>query len=161
MKKVTRSLAIALILMIAMSLIGCKQAPKPIKKPAGGEVTHAINGSCTLTIEGDTATVSGTTGLMQGTVIKISIFSASGKELASEIQEVTEEAYTASFAVDPAWNGEIYGFLSCTPSSNGSQPKEVKEAYGKNFANLEGENVIWNAKEVMFVLMRESLTIGA
>lgn len=162
MKSFKKYIAIALALVLVLSLTGCKAKPTAIKRPAAPKdsIMHNINGSCSLAVSDGKVTVSGTTGLMNGAIVKISVYSSNGDELASKVEEISEESYSVEFELDPEWKGEIYGFLSCTPESNGKQPKAVREAYGKNFLCLEGENTIWNAKEVMFVLMSDMLEIA-
>ena len=162
MKTISRKAIVLIFIMLAVFLSGCGQQSDSIKKPqpASDAVIYDLKGDISLKVSGDKAVVSGTTDLMDGCVVKISLVSASGEELASEKKKIESGEFSSEFAIPDDYKGRVFGFLSCTYSGNGSQPKEVKEAYGKKFVNLDGENVIWNASECMYVLQSNPVEIG-
>ncbi len=132
-----------------------------IKKPARPDdaVICNLSGSIETVLDYEKITVKGKTNLMNGTVAKVSIFSSDGNELVSEKITIDGENFAVCFDKPADFSGNVYGFLSCSYTKNGDQPKEVIKEYGKNFLNIDGENVIWNSREYMFVLMSETVEL--
>lgn len=72
-------------------------------------------------------------------------------QLASATYSVSGEAISATFEMEPAWEGKlIYASVAAAPSL-GKQPSAVTEAYGRYFQNIEGDCVIWNKSENIFL----------
>lgn len=42
----------------------------------------------------------------------------------------------------------------------GSQPDEVEELYGKYFQNIDGDHVIWNEKNNIFIVQSDKVDLG-
>ena len=41
----------------------------------------------------------------------------------------------------------------------GSQPDEVEELYGKYFQNIDGDHVIWNEKNNIFIVQSDKIDL--
>ena len=79
-----RIISIALILSMALAFTGC-QATASIERPKveAGATLIEITGECNAEVSGDKITVTASTNIIDGALIKISISSISGRELAS------------------------------------------------------------------------------
>ena len=108
---------------------------------------------------GDTLRIDFSSNLQEGAVVKFSVDSYEGKELASKEYSVSGENIYAEFAVDPEWEGVLYATVQCSPQV-GSQPSEVTDLYGNYFQNIDGEHVIWNDKSNIFLVQSEKINLG-
>lgn len=152
-----RLLCVACVL-IALLLCACARTPN-LTKPAmaEGAKPFEVSGECEAALQdgGSSLQVSGTCNLMDGTNGIIRILSAEGSKLAEQKFTKEGETISHSFEVKRDWPDVLYGFISFDTQTSDSQPKEVLEAYGKRFENLEGENVIWDLKGVIAVFQSE------
>ena len=142
--------------LIITTLAGCGAAAalsRPL--PTVGAATISIDGSCTISQSGDVITVSGTIGVMNGTVIDVSIVSQNGMVIDHLSFAKTQDTISQQFTV-PADKLEgvvdMKGYISCAPSYYGQQPTDpdVYAAYGKKFENITNtENVVWNNEGII------------
>lgn len=103
--------------------------------------------------------VEGSCNLMDGTNGIVSILNANGATI--DKQKFTKEGddLTFEFNVENSWPQTVYGFISFDTQQCDRQPDEVTEAYGKRFQNLEGPNIIWDAKGVIAVFQSQAIDI--
>lgn len=161
MKKKKRIAALCLMLALAaMLLVSCGgSAGLKRLEPKEGVEKVKLEGSCTAKIMGDTLRIDFSSNLQEGAVVKFSVDSYEGKELASKEYSVSGENIYAEFAVDPEWEGVLYATVQCSPQV-GSQPSEVTDLYGNYFQNIDGEHVIWNDKSNIFLVQSEKINLG-
>lgn len=155
---------IGLIAVLLVVLSGCScSGSRDIAKPALAEGAQAVNvkGACTAALlnGGKTLSVTGTCNLMDGTNGIISVLSAEGRQLESHKFTKEGEDLGWDFEVGKDWPGVVYGFISFDTQNCDAQPKEVTEAYGKRFQNLEGPDVIWDMKGVIAVFQSEAVDV--
>ena len=161
MKKKTRISALCLMLALAaMLLVSCGgSAGLKRLEPKEGVEKVKLEGSCTAEITGETLRINFSSNLQEGAVVKFSVDSYEGKELASKEYSVSGENIYAEFAIEPEWEGVLYGTVQCSPQV-GSQPSEVTDLYGNYFQNIDGEHVIWNDKSNIFLVQSEKINLG-
>jgi hypothetical protein len=156
---------IAVLLFAAMSLIlfsGCAGTVELKQPPVDSGVTAIeVKGTCTIEKTGSTIKVSGDSNLMDGVIVKFTVDSFNGVELASKTFTKSGDNGSAEFAIDPSWKGIVYGSMVCSPNGAGDQSKEVFAKYGQKFQNIRGNNVIWDANGNIFVAQSEKLDLGA
>ena len=153
LKWLAGALSAALIITVLAGCGGAAALLRPVPTPGAAEVS--IDGSCTISQSGDVITVSGTIGVMNGTIIDISILAQNGMTIDHYSLAKTQDEVSWEFTV-PADKLEgvvdIKGYISSAPSYYGKQPTEVLEAYGKKFENINNtENVVWNNEGVALV----------
>ncbi len=119
-----------------------------------------MTGSCTAELVDGKLVVSGETNLMDGTNGIISVLNSDGTRI--EQQKVTKEGdnLKAEFTVGEDWPDKVYGFLMFDTSKSDGQPDEVKEAYGKKFQNLTGDDLIWDQNGIIVVFQSEAVEIN-
>lgn len=154
-------LAVCMILLLSgCSCSGTRDIAKPA--PAEGAEPVEVEGSCSAQLinGGSVLAVTGTCSLMDGTNGIVSVLSAEGRQL--DAHKFTKEGPELGwdFEVKRDWPDIVYGFISFDTQNCDSQPKEVTEAYGKRFQNLEGEDVIWDMKGVIAVFQSEPVNIA-
>lgn len=161
MNKKTRILALCLMLALAaMLLVSCGSSSGLQRlEPKEGVEKVELSGSCTAEITGDTLRINFSSNLQNGAIVKFSVDSYEGKELASKEYSVSGENIYAEFDIDPAWEGVVYATVQCSPQV-GSQPSEVTDLYGNYFQNIDGEHVIWNDKSNIFIVQSEKINLG-
>ena len=152
-------LSAALIITVLAGCGGASALLRPVPTPGAAEVS--IDGSCTISQSGDVITVSGTIGVMNGTIIDISILAQNGMTIDHYSLAKTQDEVSWEFTV-PADKLEgvvdIKGYISCAPSYYGKQPTEVLTTYGKKFENINNtENVVWNNEGVALVFASDWL----
>ncbi len=161
MKRKNRVLALCLALLLAAMMLASCGGGSALKRlePQEGDEKVALTGSCTVEHTGSTLRVNLSSNLQSGAIVKFSVDDYEGKELASKEYAVSGEHIYAEFEIDPSWGGIVYGTVQCSPQT-GSQPAEVTDLYGKFFQNIDGEHVIWNEKNNIFIVQSEKVDLG-
>lgn len=151
-----------LMVFVIMCLCACARTPN-LTKPAVAEGAKPVEveGSCEAVLQGSTLEVSGNCNLMDGTNGIIRVLSADGSKLAEQKFTKNGPDMAQTFQVKDDWPEVVYGFISFDTQDADSQPKEVLEAYGKRFENLEGKDVIWDLKGIIAVFQSEAVEIPA
>jgi hypothetical protein len=168
LKRYSRILGVtAAVLMVVMMLAGCSGGGT-LKAPAmkEGATEVSVTGSCDLTIDGDTITVSGETNLMAGTIVRISVESQSGMTLDSVNVPLGEDGkLSQEFAKTADKYGDtvasVTGHISCVPRQYGTQPTAVYEKYGSKFENiaLGSDDILWNSNGKMVVFASQTVDL--
>lgn len=162
--KMKRVLTALIVLLFIFIFAGCARVPRLTKPaPNEGAASVEVEGECTaqLVNGGQSLVVAGTCNLMNGTNGIVSILNANGTTI--DRQKFTKESDSLNFEFDVgnSWSGTVYGFISFDTQQCDRQPDEVTAAYGKRFQNLDGPNVIWDAKGVIAVFQSEAVEISA
>ena len=112
---------------------------------------YTLEGKCTAEAADGKVTVYLHTNLLEGTVVRFCLDTYDGEQLASEVYTVSGETIQTSFPIEADWEGKlVYASVVAAPSIGG-QPKEVTEAYGRYFQNIDGSCVIWDKSENIFL----------
>jgi len=157
MKKSLKYTAVLLLAALCLMLFaGCGEVQLIQPKADEGVTPIKLEGTCVLQKD-SVIRVYTHSNLMDGAVVKFTLDSFNGVELASQTYTKKGDDIYAEFSIDPSWKGMIYGSMVCIPDD---QPAEVKEKYGKKFQNIQGENVIWDTNGNIFVLQSEKFDLG-
>ncbi len=141
-------------------LAGCSSSNTLEKiEPQEGVETIVLEGTCSAEVGDDTIKVTLHSNLLEGTVVVFSIDTYDGTELASQIYSVSGETIYAEFERDDTYTGIVYASVVASPSI-GSQPENVRDAYGRYFQNVDGEHIIWDTKENIFIVQSEKINLG-
>lgn len=161
MKKKTKILTLCLALLMAAMMLASCGGGGALKKlePQEGVEKVKLTGACTVERDGNILRVNLTSNLQNGAIVKFTIDDYQGKELAAKEYAVSGENIYAEFEVDDSWSGIVYGTAQCSPQT-GSQPSEVTDVYGKFFQNIDGDHVIWNEKNNIFIVQSEKVDLG-
>ena len=126
MNKNRRKIAavISLCLLMAM-LAGCSGGKVSLtkKEPQEGATVYTLEGKCTAEAADGKVTVYLHSNLLEGTAVRFCLDTYDGEQLASEVYTVSGETIQ----------------------------KEVTEAYGRYFQNIDGSCVIWDKSENIFL----------
>ena len=144
MKKILLSFAL-LILAAGLCACGAASITKPIPDESAEIVK--IDASCTMTRVGDKLKVSVSTNLMDGAVMKVTIDSYNGDQLAAKYYTKAGDNFYVEFDIDPKWSGAVFGTMVCEPHMNGEHTTEIYDKYGKRFQNIAGEHILYNMSE--------------
>ncbi len=157
-RKITLALA---VLMAALFLLSGCGGSKPLTKftPQEGVEPVVLTGAITAKVENGKITAYLTSNLEVGTVVRFTVDSYDGDELAEALYSISGENVKVEFDIEEDWSGKVYVSAVACPSV-GSQPKAVTEVYGRYFQNIDGENVIWNSKENIFVVQSEKFSVN-
>lgn len=167
LKKYFRILAVTTgILMLVVMLSGCGGGGT-VKPPAmkEGAVAVTVTGSCEMTIEGDTITVSGETNILPGALVCVSVESQSGMTLDSVIIPVEDKKISHQFKITADKYDEgvvsVTGHITCAPRIYGTQSTAVYEKYGSKFENItpDGQNVLWDSNGNFVVFASETIEL--
>ena len=153
MKLTKRMVALAACLMLCMAVLaGCSgKTALAQKQPQEGDTVYQLSGKCTAEVKDGKVTSYLHSNLLEGTAVQFCLDTYDGTQLASATYSVSGEAISATFEMEPAWEGKlIYASVAAAPSL-GKQPSAVTEAYGRYFQNIEGDCVIWNKSENIFL----------
>ena len=159
MKKKIAAVAVVTV-MVMLMLTGCGAAN--LNRPAmeEGATPVTVTGSCQAYQDGDKLIVEGECDLMTGTNGTVSVYSANGEKLALEkITQTLGEKITYTFNIEDDWPEKVYGFITFDTTQSDRQPDDVRAAYGKAMENLQGDNVIWDAKGIAVCFQSEEITI--
>ncbi len=150
--------------LIIATLAGCggvSALQRPTPGPSSTAAPVSVDGSCTISQNGDVITVSGTINVINGTIIDVSLVAQNGMIIDHHAMAKTEENVKWDFTV-PADKlegvADIKGYISCAPAYYGKQPPEVYAAYGSKFENITNtDNVVWNLEGIELVFASEWL----
>lgn len=158
-KKVFSIILVVVAIMIIFTSCSAAVATRP--QPAEGATTYEVTGECTAVSDGDKVIVTAKSDIAAGTNGTLSVYSAVGKELA--LTKVTQEKVngeiTAEFKVEDSWADDVYAFLVFDTKQSDGQPDEIKEKYGKQFENIEGENVVWSSAGIAVVFQSDVISV--
>lgn len=160
MKKI-RNIIIMIILIAAIAVLftacGSSDSTIPQPTPDEGAKVYEISGTCEIEKISDAEiTVHCEANIMKDAVIMVSIDNYDGKNVAEyKWTKTDDDTCDVSFTITDDWTDPVYASIVCTPSSNGSQPKTVKDAYGNQFQNISGDCVIWNTEGNAVVIQSE------
>jgi len=157
------AVAAALILVVALAGCGNRTLMPPAMKEGATPVT--VTGSCELTIDGDTITVSGETDLPSQSRVCVSVESQSGITLDSAVVIVEGKKISQQFKITEDKYDEsvvsVTGHITFSPRLYGTQPEEVYEKYGTRFENIkpDGKNVLWDSNGNIVVFASETVKL--
>lgn len=153
MKAMKKGMALVLCLVLCVTVLtGCggSKALEQIKPQEGKEV-YTLTGECTAEVKDGKITIYLTSNLLEGTVACFSVDSYDGEELVNESYAISGETVSVSFDIPAEWEGKaVYATVTAAPSL-AKQPGEVTDVYGRYFQNIDGENIIWNKTENIFI----------
>ena len=149
------------ILIIAFTcvilLTGCSATAATRPQPQDGTEISSITGECSAYADGDKVVVSAASDIETGTNGTLSVYSAAGKELAK--QDITQgeknSELTCEFTIEKDWPDDVYGYLVFDTDQSQKQPEEITALYGKQFENIQGDNVVWSSKGCAVVFQSE------
>jgi hypothetical protein len=150
-------------LLIIIALAGCGSISSLAKPaPTEGAATHAVTGSCTISKNGDVFTVSGTTDIMNGALIDISVVAQDGTVIANKTITKTQDAISEQFTITAEQLSsvkDLRGYICCAPSFYGKQTVEVFGAYGNKFENItaNAEDMVWNNEGIVLTFASDWL----
>lgn len=155
-----RTKLLVLMLILSAVLLTSCGGPVSISRPPVEGTPQSVSGRVVAKkIAPDKIKVSCSTNLMNGSILKVSLDAFDGTELAEVVYNKTCDVFYAEFTIDPKWSNKIYASLVCQPDANGSQSKEVFEAYGKRFSNMQGEDVLYDQNGNMLVCISELIEL--
>ncbi len=147
---------------VITALAGCggvSSLARPTPDPGASQYT--VNGSCSISKTGDIITVSGTTDVMNGTIINVSVVAQDGTVIDSINVTQTGAEISQQFTVTDKYDGivDMKGYLTITPSYYKKQPSNVTEVYGSQFQNIvnDTDTAIWSSEGVMLVFASDWL----
>lgn len=147
MRKVKLTAIALCIIIVAGVLAGCGSPAIPKPTPsADTEVTPVeVTGSCDMTVEGSTITVTGETSFIDTTVITISVVAQSGMVIdTTDVTQYEDGVVEATFQITDDKYDEsvkaITGFLTVSPKK---QDSKVLGKYGNKFEHITTDT-IWN-----------------
>lgn len=158
--------AAILVVLLAAMMAGCGSVT--IAKPQMSEnaTQVSVDGSCDISLNGDTFTVSGETNILDGALLHVSVVSQDGMivdyvtmtkngDQISHDFKITSEKYDDTVKI-------VTGFITCAPTLYGQQPDAIYAAYGKKFENLDGPegDIIWNGDGVVALFGSESIKLA-
>ncbi len=154
MRKIKKiAVVLAMVAMLAvLAACGAASITRPIAEE--GKDMVAVEGTCSISREGDVLKVSVSTNLMDGAAMKVTIDSYNGDQLAAKYYTKAGDNFYVEFDIDPEWSGIVYGTMTCEPHANGDHTEEIYEAYGDNFQNIEGEDVLYNLTEGNYLVLQ-------
>ncbi len=155
-----RYIIAAYILACIMMFAGCSgNAALAQKEPQEGSTVYQLEGKCTAQVSEDQIVIYLHSNLLEGTAVNFCIDTYDGVELVSKVYAVSGETISATFDLDPSWKGKlVYASVVAAPSV-GKQAENVTEAYGRYFQNIQGDCVIWNKSENIFMVQSDKITL--
>ncbi len=168
MQKKRFKIAVAAILLVSLTVLmagcgGAASVPKPTMSENATPVS--VDGSCEMSLDGDTITVSGETSLMDGALLHISVVSQDGMivdyvTMTKSGDQVSHEFTISSEKYDDTVKA-VTGFITCAPSQYGEQPEAIYASYGKKFENLQAPegDIVWNGGGVVVLFASESVEL--
>jgi len=162
--KVRKRIAAAIIVVIISLLAAGCGAAELTRPNASAEVDQIeVSGSCAIEKQDGRIIVSGTTDLMDGVILAVTLNSPTGEEFAKRVFAKSGDDISEEFTIgaDTAWPDAVHGFIICAPEQYGKQPDYVTQNYGKKFENLVGDVVIWGAEGVIVAIPSPALSLSA
>ena len=160
MKK--RIISILIIVFTCVILLtGCSATAAQRPQPQDGTETFTITGECSAYADGGKIVVSAASDIATGTNGTLSVFSSVGKELAKEdiTQEEKNGELKCEFTIEESWPDDVYGYLAFDTDQSQKQPDEITALYGKQFENIQGDNVVWSSKGCAVVFQSDLVHI--
>ncbi|MGI5918198.1 MAG: hypothetical protein ACOX8N_00860 [Christensenellales bacterium] len=165
LKKCFKITAVVAALILVVALAGCGGGT--LKPPAmqEGATPVTVTGSCEMTIDGDTITVSGEIDVLPGSLVCVSVESQSGITLDSAVVTVEGKKISQQFKITEDKYDEgvvsVTGHITFSPRQYGTQPEEVYKKYGTRFENIkpDGKNVLWNSNGNIVVFASEMIDL--
>ena len=161
--KMKKRIISILILVIAsvMLLSGCSATAATRPQPEDGTETFTITGECSAYADGDKIVVSAASDIATGTCGTLSVYSTVGVELAKTdiVQGETNGKLETEFKIEDSWPDDVYAYLVFDTDQSKKQPDEIIALYGKQFANLVGDNVVWSSKGCAVVFQSELVKV--
>lgn len=148
---------------VITALAGCggvSSLARPTPDPSASLLP--VTGSCAISKNGDVFTVSGTTDIMNGALIHISVVAQDGTAIhqttITKVQNEISEQFTIT-AEQLKDVVDLKGYISCAPSYYGKQPNEVYDAYGKQFQNIinDTDTAVWTTEGVLIMFASDWL----
>ena len=160
MKTITAAIAVLMIIFAA----GCGSTLLTRPQPLAGVPTHLITGECEISVDGEQITVSGTTDIMDGAQIHVSVVAQNGMVIDHNIFTKNGDEISRTFTISAdKYEGvkQITGYITCAPSMYGAQPQNVIDAYGKKFEQIDVETKdnIWNNDGIVVLFASETIDI--
>ncbi len=166
MKRFIKAAALFTALAVVLTAAGCGSVDlsKPKSSTEGAAVS--VTGSCDIAVNGDKITVSGTTDILDGAILYISVLSQDGKtrdsvKITKAGGEISQEFAITAEKYDDSVKS-VTGYITCAPSLYGNQPDNVYTAYGRKFENVtapEGD-LVWNKDGVIIVFGSKSVDLN-
>lgn len=163
MRKVKLTAIALCIIIVAGVLAGCGSSaiPKPTPAPENTTPPVEVTGSCEISVEGSTITVTGKTSFIDTTVITISVVAQSGMVIdTTDVTQYEDGVVDATFQITDDKYDEsvkaITGFLTMTPKKQNSN---VLEKYGNKFEHISSD-AIWNKDGNMVTFSSETYELN-
>ncbi len=159
MKSITKVVILIMVAAMSLTLVGCSGGAASLTRQPEGAELFTLTGEVEATVEGSQINVSGTTNIMDGAIYAVTLDGASGENLYKHTMTKSGDEFTHSIPLNAEWSGDVYVSIVCAPSYNGGQPDAVKEAYGDQFGNITGDNIIYTNEGNSFVALSEKITL--
>lgn len=165
-KKSFKIISLSLFLMIAAFILsGCSvpQLARPI--PATGAPSYDITGECSISVSGNTITVSGRTNFDPSVLLNISVIGQNGMTIDSANITLKEagEQISHDFTINEKYEGvnKVVGYIACAPTQYGNQPEGIYQKYGKKFECIktDNKNYIWNNNGVVVLFASDMVVL--
>lgn len=157
MKK--RYFVIAAVLCLLFLLSACGSSNVVRKMPAENATIYKIEGSVNATVDSTKLTVEFNSNFIKGTQVQISIDSYDGEELFKEIVTVEGENMTLTYDIKDEWKDKKVYVSAFSSAAVGSQPREINDAYGRYFQNVDGDFLMWNTAENMILIQSDKIIL--
>ena len=160
MKK--RIISILIIVFTCVILLtGCSATAATRPQPEDGTEISVITGECSAYADGGKIVVSAASDIETGTNGTLSVYSTVGKELAkADITQGEKNAkLECEFAIEDSWPDDVYAYLVFDTDQSQKQPDEIIALYGKQFQNIQGDNVVWSAKGCAVVFQSQLIHV--
>jgi hypothetical protein len=164
MKQNRKQIILVTILALAvMMTTGCiGGGGGAIEAPAGapnGAVMAPITGSCMVEVASGKVIVSSDADIMDGAFVVLSVNAMDSDTLAETVIVKNGDNLKAEFAIEDDWGDEVYGFVVMSPELNGKQAEHILAIYGEHFEKVEADNMIYNKKDYMYVVMSDKIAL--
>lgn len=146
MKRFRYKTIVALLLTLAVVtlLAGCGAGTIARPVMEGKPNYYPVNGECKLEKNGNELIVTGTTDIVNDSIIHISIHSQDGMELDGVDLTKTQDDISQTFVISDKYSNasKVYAFITCAPKLYGTQPESVYTSYGKQFECVENPTTV-------------------
>jgi hypothetical protein len=148
--------------ILSLLLSGCGAAAIARPTPDPGAQLVKITGSCDITVNGNVITVSGTTNIMDGAMIYISVLGQNGMTLDKATIKKSGDQISQNFTMDDKYEkiNAITGFITCAPRLYGTQD-DLYKTYGNKFENIDApnDNYQWDNEGKVIIFQSKQLII--
>lgn len=136
--------ALLLTVAVVMLLAGCGGGAIPKPEPQGKPNYIPVNGECVLEKNGNELIVTGSTDLINDSILYISVHSQDGMELDGVKITKTDDNISQTFVISNKYSdvSKVYAFITCAPKLYGKQSDDVYKAYGENFEYIDNPAVV-------------------